>query len=275
MTSRIQRVVTEDRPLVIAHRGYSMAAPENTAASFRLALLAEPDLVELDYHHSADGVPVVFHDRTYDRTTNAVAVWGETNVPVAAREYAEIRRLDNGAWFGPQFSGSGVLHLEEALDLIQARAVTLIEQKEGDARSLFNLLTRKGMLGDVFVQSFDWQFLEDFRALAPDVPLGALGPPLYLDGRKLTPEERALNGSFLDRIQAFGASVAGWNQQVSEESVAEAHRRGLRVWTYVINDLDTASAMLKMGVDGLISDNPAMAWKAIALHSSAVQRNLV
>jgi glycerophosphoryl diester phosphodiesterase len=69
-SARLQEVMALERPIVIAHRGYSMAAPENTLPAFRLALLAESDLVELDYFHSSDGVPIVLHDRTLDRTTN-------------------------------------------------------------------------------------------------------------------------------------------------------------------------------------------------------------
>jgi glycerophosphoryl diester phosphodiesterase len=269
MSSRIPEIITQRRPLVIAHRGFSMAAPENTEAAFRLALLAQPDLVELDFYHSSDGVPVVFHDRTYDRTTDAKARWGEEKVAVGAKPFAAIRQLDNGAWFARPFAGSRVLTLEEALDVIQPGAVTLIEQKEGDARTLFDLLTRKEMLEDVFVQSFNWDFVADFHALAPQVPLGALGPPAHLDGRRLETKERALSLDFLDRVQKVGASVAGWNQQVDAETIAEAHRRGLRVWTYVINDLDTAKRMLDLEVDGLISDNPAMAWKAVALSAAS------
>jgi len=267
LSQRIQKITTADRPLVIAHRGFSMAAPENTEAAFRLALLAEPDLVELDYYHSSDQVPVVFHDRTYDRTTDAIVRWGEEKVPVRAKPFEAIRQLDNGAWFSKNFAGSRVLSLDEALDVIQPGSVTLVEHKEGDAKTLFDLLTRKNMLHDVFVQSFDWDFLAAFRAVAPSVPLGALGPPSHLDGRKLEPAERALDADFLNRLQKAGASVAGWNTQVDSASVAEAHRRGIKVWTYVINDLPTALRMLEIGVDGLISDNPAMAWKAVAEHA--------
>src|SRR5688572_13931098 len=69
--SLAEQLMSEKRPLVIAHRGYSMIAPENTLASFDFALNAGADLVELDYHHSKDGIPVVLHDYTLDRTTDA------------------------------------------------------------------------------------------------------------------------------------------------------------------------------------------------------------
>ena len=71
-----EKLTTARRVLIIAHRGDSKAAPENTLPAFRSALRAGADLVELDYYHSSDGVPVVFHDRELDRTTDAVRRWG-------------------------------------------------------------------------------------------------------------------------------------------------------------------------------------------------------
>ena len=74
-----------ERPLVIAHRGYSALAPENTLPAFKAAVEAGADLVELDYRHSRDAVPIVIHDSTLDRTTDAVARWGGKDLPVRSR----------------------------------------------------------------------------------------------------------------------------------------------------------------------------------------------
>ncbi len=269
MTDRIQKLLTMARPLVIAHRGFSQVAPENTEPAFRLALQASPDLVELDYYHSADGVPVVFHDRTTGRTTDAAAVFGRADIPIAAKRWEELRRLDAGSWFGPGFAGTRLLRLEEALDVIQPGAVTLIEHKAGDAATLHGLLQAQGLLGEVVVQSFEWDFLTDFHALAPEVPLGALGPPQFWEGHRLNEDERALSEAWLDRMAATGASVAAWNTRVDRAAVAAAADRGIKVWSYVINDVDTAGQMLAAGVNGLIGDNPALLWKALAVNKPA------
>lgn len=266
-TGRLQELMAIERPIVIAHRGYREAAPENTLPAFRLGVLANADLVELDYYHSADGVPIVFHDSTLNRTTDAGSRWNQQKIPVSSKSLAELRELDAGAWFGPLFKGVGIPTLDESLDLIQAGAITLIERKQGDPKTLIDLLKRKGMLNDVFVQAFDWNYLTGCNELAPGLALGALGPPRRADGTAYPVNERFLNGEFLDRIQKTGASVVGWNSQVTKEMVVEAQGRGLRVWIYTINDLDEALGLLEMGVDGIISDNPAMAWKAIALHN--------
>ncbi len=255
-----------DRPVVIAHRGYKMGAPENTLPAFRLGVLAEADLVELDYFHSSDGVPVVFHDWTLDRTTDAVERWGREGISITSKSVSELRELDAGSWFDPLFAGVGIPTLEESLDVIQPGSITLIERKHGDPQTVVDLLKRKEILNDVFIQAFDWAYLAGCHELAPGLALGALGPPRRADGSPYPVNERFLNSAFLDRIEKTGSSVVGWNRQVTKESVAEAQSRGLRVWIYTINDLDEALKFLAMGVDGIISDNPAMVWKAIALH---------
>jgi len=89
-------LVAFDRALVIGHRGYNVIAPENTLPSFEMALKAGADLVELDYHHSRDGVPVVMHDFTLDRTTDATNHWHTNTIKIADKTLAEIRTLDAG-----------------------------------------------------------------------------------------------------------------------------------------------------------------------------------
>lgn len=266
-TERLQAVRSLERPLVIAHRGYKMGAPENTIPAFRLGITANSDLIELDYFHSSDGVPVVFHDVTLDRTTNAVELWKEKGLEITSRSLAELRELDAGSWYDPLFAGVGIPTLGEALDAIQPESITLIERKQGDPQTLVDLLTRRKMVNDVIVQAFDWEFLAGCRSLAPEMLLGALGPPRRADGSRYPVSERFLNASFLDRIEATGAAFVGWNRQVTAEAVADAQSRGLQVWVYTINELDEALSLLEMGVNGIISDNPAMVWKAMALYS--------
>lgn len=89
-------LVAFERALVIGHRGYNVIAPENTLPSFEMALKAGADLVELDYHHSRDGVPVVMHDFTLDRTTDATNHWHTNMIKIADKTLAEIRTLDAG-----------------------------------------------------------------------------------------------------------------------------------------------------------------------------------
>lgn len=256
------------RPLVIAHRGYSGAAPENTLPSFAAATLAGADMVELDYHHTADGALIVLHDATLDRTTDARARWGGAELRVADRTVAELQTLDAGRWFDARFAGTRVPLLAEALDAIAPHAPTLIERKHGDARTGVEFLRRRGEINRVVVQSFDWDYLCDFHALAPEQVLGALGPVARADGAPLTEEEKTLGPVQLERLAAAGASVAVWNHlHVTADSMREAHARGLKVWVYTVNDVATARQLLALGVDGVITNHPPLLWKALALRS--------
>jgi glycerophosphoryl diester phosphodiesterase len=260
----VNQLIQLDRPLVIAHRGYSQMAPENTLPAFRLALISGADLVELDYHHTRDNVPVVLHDATLDRTTDIQSRWNRTNVTVASLPAADLVELDAGSWFDPLFKDVRIPLLTEALDLIQTGSVTLIERKAGDAPTLIELLRDRGLVDRVVVQAFDWSFVQHCRELAPNLVLGALGPPSSRDGRQLTDSEKWLNAAYLDEIEAVGAELVVWNRQVTPSSIAAAHRRGLRVWVYTINEPATAAVLVRLGVNGIITDNPALIWKGLA-----------
>lgn len=258
-------LVASTRPLVIGHRGYPTVAPENTLAAFRHALQAGADLVELDYHHSRDGVPVVIHDSTLDRTTDAPARWSGRDLRVDARDAADLLTLSAGANFQPAFPAEKVPSLVQALDFIQKQGVTLIERKAGNPEALAEILRSRALVNQLVVQAFDWDFLRSFHQLLPDQVIGALGPPSSRDGRKLTDPEKALSASWLREIQQLGAQLAVWNRQVDASAVKEAHRLGLKVWVYTINDHETAASLLAMGVDGIITDNPAVVWRSLAL----------
>ncbi len=262
-------LLASTRPLVIGHRGYPSLAPENSLASFDIALKAGVDLVELDYHHSQEGTPVVIHDGTLDRTTDALQRWGGKDLPVVQRPVRDLVGLDVGSWFKPSFAGERLPTLEAALDFIQPRGTTLIERKGGDAATLAQMLRRKSLVNRVVVQSFDWDFLRAYRALDPAQILGALGPAGSRQGRKLTDAEKELSSAWLDEVRATGAQIAVWNRQVNRAAVDDAHSRGLRVWVYTINDEAEAQRLLALGVDGLITDHPALLWKALALRAHA------
>src|SRR5438874_598851 len=139
------KLINIGRPLVIAHRGYSHLAPENTLPAFKLAMAAGVDLVELDYRHSKDGVPVVIHDPKLDRTTNAVRHWKRKRIRVASKTAVELQKLDAGRWFAAPYAGAKIPLLSEALDLLQTGTPALIEHKAGDPSTCIRLLREKGL----------------------------------------------------------------------------------------------------------------------------------
>ncbi len=262
--SPAERLLATSRPLVIAHRGYSAFAPENTLLAFARGVSSGADMVELDYHHTKDGEPVVLHDYTLDRTTDAVRRWGGSKISVVQKTLGELRALETGLWFKPPQPGLTLPTLGEALDIIQSNGVTLIERKAGDAATCVKLLRERQLVNRVVVQAFDWEYLRDLHRLEPKQVLGALGPPGSRNGKSLTDPEKALSPAWLDEIKALGAQAAVWSRQVDAAAVKAAHERGLKVWVYTINDFAVARQLLAAGVDGLITDNPAIIWKAVA-----------
>jgi glycerophosphoryl diester phosphodiesterase len=267
--SPAEALLASPRPLVIAHRGFSAVAPENTLPAFRHGVAAGADMVELDYHHSKDGALVVLHDYTLDRTTDATNRWSGNKLAVLDHTLAQLRELEAGLWFRPSMKGVELPTLIEALDVIQNGGVTLIERKAGDAAACVKLLKERNLINEVVVQAFDWNYLRDFRRLESRQVLGALGPPSSRGGRKLAESEKPLNVAWLDEIKSLGAQAAVWNKMVDATTVKAAHERGLKVWVYTINDVATAHQMLAMGVDGIITDNPAVIWKALTTMTPA------
>lgn len=266
--SPVELLIATNRTLVIGHRGFPAAAPENTLPSFRLALAAGADLVELDYQPAADGIPVVLHDYDLDRTTDAKTRWHTNKIRLSTRTAAQVQTLDAGKWFHAQYAGTRLPTLTEALDFIQKEGVTLIERKGGDPEHLVKLLDARNLLNQVVVQSFDWAFISNYHRLEPRQVLGALGPPGSINGRKLTDAERTLSPDWVGQVLRTGARVLVWNQLVTRSAVADAHRRGLKVWVYTINDPVLANSLIELDVDGLITDNPARMWRALALRTA-------
>lgn len=261
-----ESVLELTRPLVIGHRGYPGFAPENTLPSFQLAKLAGADLVELDYQVDRDGRAIVIHDRTLDRTTNAVAAWGGEKVRVADKSLPEMQTLDAGSWFDPKYAGIKLPTLEEALEAIQMDGgMTLIERKEGDPEHIVELLKGKGLVNQVLLQSFDWEFITAVHALLPQQVLGAIGPSKTWQGRELKDEEKQLSPMWIDEMLQTGARFIVWNGQIDQQSIDYAHAKGLKLFIYTVNELDQAQALLAAGVDGIISNNIAIIWKAMAL----------
>jgi len=232
------------RPLVIAHRGDSRQAPENTLAAFRAALAAGADMIELDARASADGTLWCLHDATLDRTSNARALLDRASVRIGETSSRQIEILDAGSWFDPDFAGQRIPTLSSALDLIQSGSVALIERKSGDAGAYVRLLREKGLVGKVVVQSFDWAFLGQVHALEPSQPLAALG-------------DREPSLERLEALETTGARAVAWEyQQLTPEIIARLHQRGYAVWAWTPDREGDWQRLIAWGIDGIITNRP-------------------
>jgi len=240
-----RKLINSPGVLIIAHRGNSSIAPENTLPAFAKALAVKSDLVELDYHHSSDGVPVVLHDDNLDRTTNGQELFGQQKVLVRETPAAELARLDAGLWFSDEFKGTKLPTLVESLAAIQAGSTTLIERKAGDAATLVKLLEREKLTEQVVVQAFDWEFVKECHRLAPTMTL------CTLSGKAASDEQ-------LRAAAETGADVIVWNhEKLPYEQIDLIHRLGKKAWVYTIDDPERAAGFIAAGIDGVITNKPA------------------
>lgn len=217
----------------------------------RRALELGADWIELDVRLTADGVPVVLHDATVDRTTDG-------HGSVAALTLAALRQLDAGEWFGPEFAGERLPTLEEVLAFaagvglgvmvelkdpanqpgLVARAVAVIQQVAADHPRL-----------ECLAQSFEWGCLDQVRKLAPALPLAALvgGYPPW------------------NRWPAVEAVTLHWAAVLVQPGlIAAARGQGKDVYIYTVNRPSVLRRLASLGVNGLVTDAPGVARRVLA-----------
>jgi glycerophosphoryl diester phosphodiesterase len=225
----------------VAHRGYSTVAPENTLPAFAAAVRAGATLVEFDVRVTRDGVPVVIHDRTVNRTTDGHGrVWDLT--------YDEVAALDAGSWFGAGFTGLRVPSLAETLDLLAPAPVDLLLEIKPPAtldevKSIVAQLAERDLLSRTVVQSFDADVVRKVRDLAPDVRRGLL---LFRFDAETVELSRELG-------------VAYCNPSVDDvlngpETMAALAAAGIGVMPWTPNDIAQWRPLVDAGVSGLITD---------------------
>src|SRR5258708_7988866 len=171
-----QKPIYKHAPLILAHRGASHDAPQNTVAAFKLARQYGADGVELDTSLTHDGIPVVIHDLSVDKTTNGTG-------PVRLFDLRSIKELDAGSKFGPMFKGEQVPTLDEAFEAVGPNLVVNVELKSeswtpnGLEPAALEVIRRHNASQRVIVSSFNPMALRRFRAIAPDIPIGYLYSP--------------------------------------------------------------------------------------------------
>ena len=249
-------VAATDAPTdVIAHRGSSGAAPENTLAAVRLALAQKSDVVENDIQRTKDGELVIMHDTTLTRTTDVEQVFPD-RAPWNVRDFtlAEIEQLDAGAWFAPRFAGERVPTLAEWVSTVGQQAGMLLEPKapelypgietdlDKELRSLpaFN---RALKADHVVVQSFNHAWLRAYKDMAPDVPVG------LLYGSKPTELDIASAATWAEQVNpALGA--------IDQPTVEQIQAHGMEAHVWTVNAGTDMRRAIDWGVDGIITNYP-------------------
>lgn len=239
-------------PLVIAHRGASAEAPENTLVAFNRAFELGADGIELDVQVTQDGVPVILHPSTVDYPTHHIQ-------SIAAMTLAEVKRLDVGAWFDEKFRGEPlrIPTLEQVLEAVGARGKIIIElkraanewQDDGRERAVARIIRQATNAHDLVVSSFHPVSLYHAMKLLPDIPRALIYHadifPWLLHGfwfRQLVqPQELHINETM-----------------ATERYVRWAQRRGYRVIVYHPDEPAAMQRIAALGVDGIMTNKPAL-----------------
>ncbi len=238
------------------HRGAAALAPENTLAGFRMAVELGVDAAELDLQATKDGVVVVIHDDTVDRTTDGRGRIGDLTL-------AEIKRLDAGARFGPTFRGERVPTLRELIDLVKAGGnrrfrlnleIKFAEGREGHPADLeervLAVLRETGFLDRVITQSFHHASAAKMKRLAPSIPAG-----LLVGQRRQPPDPVAA-------VRQHGADYyAPQYSLLTPDLLRMLHDAGIPVVAWTVNDPSDMRRLIAAGLgtlsgDGIISDYP-------------------
>jgi len=231
-------------PKVIGHRGCAQRAPENTLAGFRKARALGCRAVELDARLSLEGVPVVFHDQTLERTTDGTG-------PVGSTPLAALRARDAGSHFDPSYRGEPIPTLEEALSLLRELGLGCnleLKADEGRETALAEAAARAlehlwPPALPILVTSFSSVAIEAFARAAPAVPRGLL--------------VSALNADWRLRAVRLGAAALVADHKSLDAAIARAVKEaGLPLLAYTVNHAVRAADLFAWGVDGIISDVP-------------------
>ncbi|MDF9876666.1 glycerophosphodiester phosphodiesterase family protein [Cellulosimicrobium cellulans] len=237
-------------PVTVAHRGYSSVAPENTLAAVAAGMRTGAEYVEIDVHTTADGLPVVLHDQTVDRTT-------EGSGDVAVLPGAQVAALDAGSWFSPAFAGQHLPTFAQVLDLLETGSSTLLLEIKGPETSteverVVDMVVEAGLEDRVVLQSFDVAALRYAREHAPQIPRGLLRGSLDADPVAVAQELGAVmyNPSATALLARPGV-------------VADLNEAGIAVMPYTVNSAADWARLTEIGVDGVITDRAGafIGWK--------------
>ena len=241
------------RPLIFAHRGASAHAPENTIASFALALELGAHGIELDVKLSADGEVVVIHDATLERTTNGQGKVSQHNL-------AALRALDAGSFFSQNFSLEKIPTLSEVFEQFGKRTYINVEltnyssPRDGLADQVCALVKKFGLEENILFSSFLPSNLARTRNLIPEIPRGLL----TLGG--LAGWWPRSFGFTFGEYQALHPKLA----DVTHEEVVRVHRLKRRIHVWTVNTSEDMRRLFSWGVDGIFTDNPKLALDIIS-----------
>ena len=246
------------------HRGSKLRAPENTMSALRQAIAEGADYAEIDVQTTADGVVVLLHDADLMRVASVGRRLRDVN-------FEDLGGIDVGSWFAPEFSTERIPTLQQAIDLARGRIKLNIELKftwpdPALAEKVADIVRRNQFASQCVVSSLNFQALSEVKKAFPELKTGFI--VLQAIGN-------------LSRMEADFLSISA--ASATPRMVRAVHNRGMKIHVWTVNDLNSALSMIEMGVDNIITDEPAQiralleAWLALSDSEKIVLmlRNLI
>lgn len=230
-------------PKIIAHRGYSCAAPENTIAAIQAALDLKVDFIEFDVRLTKDNVPIIFHDTTIIRTTN------KKNLSrIGSLAFSEISSLDAGGWFHPKYKGEKIPSLKDVLNLNWGTTGMMIEIKQSPKPD--DLVVKK--------------ILETINTnqVSHKIVIGSFSLPLVLELKKQSKNSLELIGIIEQEhmVKSFVNEdikhLAIWHKLMTPSLMSWLHEQKIKVWAFTIDDMARIHSLSPFKYDGIISNKP-------------------
>jgi len=236
----IKQMDIEDHTMIIAHRGASAVAPENTLAAMEQAIKDGADWVEIDVQETSDGEVVVIHDSDLKKI-------GGSGLKVFDSTLTELQSVDIGSWKNPSFSDQRIPTLQQLLALCKNRIKVLIElkyygQEKHLEQRVAEIVDTAGMQDQIRVMSLSYPGIQKMKSIRPQWSVGLLASASLGDITRLEADFFAINARFASRT-----------------FIRRIHNRGKNVLVWTINDPISISAMMSKGVDGIITDEPQLA----------------
>lgn len=235
---------------IIAHRGSSKAAPENTKAAFKQAIKDKADGIELDVHLSADNQVIVIHDPTIDRTSKGQGFIKDLSLN-------ELKKLDFGSYFSDEFKGEKVLTLTETLDIIKDIELINIEIKkgyninQGIEEEVLKSIEAVNLKNEIIISSFNHESLKILKNTKNDIKIA---PLLYARLYKPWEYAKSLKAEYLHLYYKL----------VNKEIIENCHQHGIKVNVFTVDEKYDLSKMIEYNVDGIITNYPVKARNLLA-----------
>ena len=243
----LSSIQTNSQTKIIAHRGFSGIAPENTIVAFQKAIECKADYFELDVHKTKNDSIVVIHNSSVDKTSS-----NSKKGEIAKMNYRDLATVKVGysEKFGNKYENEKIPTLREALELAKGKIKVCIEVKVyGAEKEILKIIYDLGVEDDVIIFSFYYPVLAKIRQLDKNISI------LFLINKA---DKMTIDYAKIIESNAIGV---GYETTVTKEYLNFAHKNGIEVWKWTVNEEDEMQQLIDLGLDGLITDFPDKALK--------------